>query len=171
MIASPFRFDKELSSADFEFFGRLLLRVSHIDHMIANCLKLLLRLDDDEAVVMIFPLSTDHRLQRIRKLVSRTPLPTQRAEAAFAELDKMMEKIRTVRTNVAHGVLTGEKDFLLRSKERVLTKAQIFESEEIINYAAIMALTLRHELGEADPDYRPPNSLPDRPKVPEFLQS
>jgi hypothetical protein len=42
MLASPFRFDKELSSDDFEKLGRLSLRWSHIDHMMANCLKVLL---------------------------------------------------------------------------------------------------------------------------------
>ncbi len=171
MLDSPFRFEKELSSEDFEFFGRLLLRVSHIEHMIANCLKLLLRLNDDEAVVMIFPLTTRNRLERIRKVVAKTPLPTDRAKAAFAELEKMMEKIPTVRNNVVHGVLMGEQDFLLRSHERVLTKAQIFESEEIVNYAAIMALTLRHELGDPDPAYQPPDPLPNRPNIPEFLRS
>jgi hypothetical protein len=87
--------------------------------MIANCLKCLLHLSDDEAVIMIFPLTTPNRIERMRKLVAKSPLPTDRAKAAFAELVEMMKRIPTVRNNVAHGVLTGEQDFLLRSQERV----------------------------------------------------
>jgi hypothetical protein len=63
MLTSPFRFDKELSSEDFERLGRLSLRWSHIDHMLANCLKILLRLDDNQARIMIFPLTSELRLQ------------------------------------------------------------------------------------------------------------
>jgi CO/xanthine dehydrogenase Mo-binding subunit len=36
--------------------------------------------------------------------------------------------------------------------------------------AGVLALTLRHELGERDPAYDPPEPLPDRPSVPEFLR-
>ena len=68
MLASPFRFDKELSSDDFERLGRLSLRWSHIDHMIANCLKVLLGLNEDQARIMIFPLTSELRLQRIEEL-------------------------------------------------------------------------------------------------------
>jgi hypothetical protein len=42
--------------------------------------------------------------------------------------------------------------------------------EEITNYAGILALTLRHELGKRDPSYDPPDPLPARPSVPEFLK-
>ena len=45
----------------------------------------------------------------------------------------------------------------MRSNDRTFTKEQIFESEELTNYAGILALTLRHELGEQDPAYNPPD--------------
>jgi hypothetical protein len=74
-----------------------------------------------------------------------------------------------VRNNVVHAVLI-EEEFILRSKTRTFTKEQTFETEELTNYASVLALTLRHEVGERDPAYRPPDPLPDRPAVPEFLK-
>jgi hypothetical protein len=46
----------------------------------------------------------------------------------------------------------------------------VMSDEEITNYAGILALTLRHELGKRDPSYDPPDPLPARPSVPEFLK-
>jgi hypothetical protein len=169
MLTSPFRFDTELSKEDFERLGRLSLRWSHIDHMIANCLKVLLGLDEAQAKIMIFPLTADLRVQKIEKLVKLKPLPSPKATKAFQELRKVMEGIKAVRNNVIHAVLI-EHAFTLRSKERTFTKEQIFEIEELTNYAGVLALTLRHEIGERDPDYDPPDPLPDRPSVPEFLR-
>ena len=170
MIASPFRFDTELSSEDFERLGRLSLRWSHIDHMIANCLKLQLGLDEDQARAMIFPLSTELRLQRMNELAKLKALPSDKAANIFQELCAMMKGIRAIRTNVVHAVLI-EGGFTLRSKkDRAFTKQQIFDAEELTNYVSILALTLRHELGERDPAYDPPDPLPDRPPVPEFLK-
>jgi hypothetical protein len=81
-----------------------------------------------------------------------------------------MRGIRAVRNNVVHAVLI-EEEFKMRSNDRTFTKEQIFESEELTNYAGILALTLRHELGEQDPAYNPPDPLPSRPVVPDFLKS
>ena len=171
MITSPFRFDTELSSADFEKLGRLLLRGSHIDHMIANCLKLQLNPDEDQAKVMIFPLTTELRLQRMNELAKLKALPSGKAANAFQQLRVVMKGIKAIRTNVVHAVLI-KGDFTLRSKgDRTFTMEQIFESEELTNDAGILALTLRHELGEPDPDYSPPDPLPVRPPVPAFLKS
>jgi hypothetical protein len=170
MITSPFRFDTELSSGDFERLGRLLLRWSHIDHLIANCLKLQLGLDEDQARVMIFPLSTELRLQRMNELAKLKALPSDKAANVFQKLYAVMKGIRAIRTNVAHAVLI-EGDFVLRSKKnRAFTKEEIFESEELTNYADILALTLRHELGEPGPAYGPPNPLPNSPSIPDFLK-
>ena len=83
MLASPFRFDKELSPEDFERLGRLLLRWSHIDHMIANCLKLQLGLDEDQARLMIFPLSTELRLQRMNSSQSLKLYRRVRPQTSF----------------------------------------------------------------------------------------
>ena len=75
--------------------------------MIANCLKLQLELDEDQARVMIFPLSTELRLQRMNELAKLKALPSDKATKAFQELCAVMKGIRAVRTNVAHAVLIG----------------------------------------------------------------
>jgi hypothetical protein len=159
MLTSPFRFDGELSAKEFERLGRLSLRWSHIDHMIANCLKIILRLDEDQARIMIFPLTADARLQRIEALTKLNPLPSDKATRAFEELRAVMKGIQAIRNNVVHAVLI-EGEFIMRSKGRTFTKEQIFETEELTNYAGILALTLRHELGERDPLYNPPDPCP-----------
>jgi hypothetical protein len=58
MIPSPFWFEGKLTPEDYQKLGKLSLRWSHIDHLIANCLKKLLRLTDDEA--RLVGLSTQH---------------------------------------------------------------------------------------------------------------
>jgi hypothetical protein len=166
VLASPFRFDTQLSSEDFEKLGRLAMRWSHIDHMIANCLKRQLGLDDDQARIMIFPLSTEVRLQRMKALGFQSAKATE----VFRELSAVMKGIRTIRNNVAHAVWIDGR-FMLRSKEdRAFGKEEIFEVEELTNYVGILALTLRNELGEADPEYKPPDPLPERPPIPGFLK-
>jgi hypothetical protein len=57
MISSPFWFEDKLASEDYQKLGKLSLRWSHIDHLIANCLKKLLRLTDDEAPLWSFRLT------------------------------------------------------------------------------------------------------------------
>jgi len=142
--------------------------------MIANCLKRQLRLSDDEARIVIFPLNTDQRLQRMRALQKLTPLPTPTAKHAFDELELTMKGLKVVRTNVVHAVIMPASDiadptFELRSHSRRFTKAQVLETEELTNYAAHAACVLRHELGDIDPNSTP-DPLPGRPAIPEFLQ-
>jgi hypothetical protein len=50
------------------------------------------------------------------------------------------------------------------------TKARIFQTEELTNYAAHAALVLRHSLDEKDSAGAPP-PLPERPDIPELLRS
>jgi hypothetical protein len=173
MIPSPFRFETDLTPEDFQKLGKLSLRWSHIDHVIANCLKRLLRLSDDEAVVVVFPLTTDHRLQRIRALSKLNPLPTEAARQAFDELQLMMKGLQAVRNAVAHAVIMNHAGadpvFELRSHRRLFTKAEVFECEELTNYVAHAALILRHELGDKDPAGAP-SQLPDAPPIPICLQ-
>jgi hypothetical protein len=174
MIPSPFWFEGKLTPEDYQKLGKLSLRWSHIDHLIANCLKKLLRLTDDEARLVVFPLSTDIRLARMRDLQELNPLPTQAAKQAFDELDRVMKGLQAVRNNVIHAVLmyadgTDAPIFELRSRSRGYTKAQVFETEELTNYAAHAALVLRHELGDKDPAGAP-GPLPARPQIPVFLK-
>jgi hypothetical protein len=68
MIESPFRYEPNFAAKDYETLGKVMLRWSHIDHVIANCLKRLLRLSEDEGQVIVFQLDSKVRLDRIRKL-------------------------------------------------------------------------------------------------------
>jgi hypothetical protein len=173
VISSPFRFETNLTAEDFQKIGQLSLRWSHTEHIIANCLKVMLRLTDDESVVMVFPLGLDMRLRRIDVLRKRNPL-SPRANAAFDELKWAMEGLKQIRNTVIHAVMLddarGDAVMLLRSKGRSLAKAQVFDSEELTNYAALAALIIRHELGEKDPPFEPP-PLPSRPTIPESLRA
>jgi hypothetical protein len=174
MIQTPFRFEKQFTSSDFEILGRLSLRWSHIDHTAGNCLRVLLRLNPDEAVTMVFSLSSESRLRRIKELIEIKPVSAE-AVHFFRELDAVMKGIRSVRNNVIHAVLFwagSTQQFHLRSKLRTYSKDQIFQAEELTNYAAHAVLNLRHALGKRDfdPDEIPP-PLPERPEIPEFLRS
>jgi hypothetical protein len=172
MIPSPFWFEDSLTAEDYQKLGKFSLRWSHIDHLIANCLKKMLCLSDDEARIVVFPLNAATRLQRIRELQKLNSLPTQAAQHAFDELDEMMDLLRPVRNNVIHAVIMyvdGAPIFELRSHGRQLTKEEVFETEELTNYAAQAAWVLRHELGDKDPN-RAPDALPTRPPIPDFLK-
>jgi hypothetical protein len=144
-------------------------RWSHIDHVLANCLKRLLRLEDDEAQVVVFQLTADQRFDRILELDKLKPLRKKKAARALEELCLLMGGLRQVRNNVAHAVLmhdgTAYQIFASRKTLRTFTKAQILETEELTNYTAHAALVLRDELGDKDPAGAP-GPLPARPKYP-----
>jgi hypothetical protein len=171
MIKSPFRYEKNFTAEDYETLGKLSLRWSHIDHVLANCLKRLLRVKDDEAQAIVFQLAADYRFDRILELDKLKPLRKKKAVRALEELCLLMGGLRQVRNNVAHAVLMpGEADQILESRKtrRGFTKTQIFATEELTNYAAHAALVLRHELGDKDPA-NAPGPLPRRPQIPDWF--
>ena len=67
MIPSPYRFEPTFTDAEYAKLGVLALRWSHIEHILGNCLKVLLRLTDEEAIVIVFPM----RRMRIRPITGR----------------------------------------------------------------------------------------------------
>jgi hypothetical protein len=152
MIRSPFRYEDNFTREDYETLGKLSLRWSHIDHVIANCLI---------------------RFDRILELEKLKPLRKKKAAHALGELCLLMQGLRQVRNNVAHAVLmadgTADQIFESRKTRRVFTKAQIFATEEITNYAAHAALVLRDELGDKDPAGAP-GPLPPRPSIPRWFE-
>ncbi len=174
MIPVPFSIEPELTAEEFCRIGQLTLRWSHIDHIIGNSLKATLGLSDEQAIVMVFSLTTDARLDRLKNLFEITK-PDDAAKAALNELLPSMKGIQYVRNNVIHGtVIDDTKEghiFHLRSKDRTLTKAEIFSIEELTNYAGHCALALRYGLGLAN--VRPGHvyTLPGRPEIPDFLRS
>jgi hypothetical protein len=172
MIKSPFRYEKSFTAKDYERLGKLSLRWSHIDHVLANCLKRLLRLEDDEAQVVVFQLTADQRFDRILELDKLKRSLNEKAGRALEELCFLMGGLRQVRNNVAHAVLmhdgTAYQIFESRKTLRKFTKAQILETEELTNYTAHAALVLRDELGDKDPAGAP-GPLPARPKIPAWF--
>jgi hypothetical protein len=172
MIASPYNFEPLISDQDLAKLGILALRWSHIEHVLANCLKTMLRLSDEEAVVVVFPLGLEQRINRIRELSQINPL-IPHAQAAFEELRVVMKGIQYVRNSVVHSIVVADDEeghvFHLRSKMRTLTKAQVFSIEEWTNYAAHLAQALRYALGFKNQPEPMLYTWPDRPTIPEFL--
>ena len=172
MIPSPFRYEANFKAEDYQTLGKLSLRWSHIDHVIANCLKRLLRLKEDEAQLIVFQLSADAQFERILALEKLKPLRKKAAAHALGELCLVMKGLRQVRNNVAHAVLkddgTAGQIFESRKTKRTFTKVQIFATEELTNYAAHAALVLRDKLGEKDPAGAP-GPLPARPQIPSWF--
>jgi len=173
MIETPFNFEPNLLPEEYQKLGQLSLRWSHIEHVIGNCLKVMLRLSEDEAIVIVFPASLELRLRKMKELAEINELNPD-AQRAHDEIQLVMKGIQYVRNNVVHAVVIpetdGEHTFHLRSKKRSLTKEQIFSTEELTNYAAHAALSLRYALGHKQlaPGARYP--LPDRPEIPKFLR-
>src|SRR5450631_1399373 len=172
MIESPFIFESLMSDETLAKLGTLTLRWSHIEHALANCLKNILRLSEKEALIVIFPLSLDMRLNRIQELSEIKPL-IPHAQAAFDELRIVMRGIQYVRNSVVHSVIIlDDKDghaFHLRSKTRTLTTDQVFGIEEWTNYAAHLVRALYFALrskGSPEPELY---AWPDRPAIPSFL--
>ena len=166
MIAVPYRFEPDLSAEEFMKLGQLSIRWSHIEHVLGMCLKRLLRLSDDEAIIMVFPLSLDQRLRRMTELAESTPVD-EVALGPLNELKLIMPAIQYVRNNVIHALVTeGDHEFRLHSKQRTLTKAEVFSAEELTNYAAHVTLALRFALGFEFDSSEHSYTLPDRPVIP-----
>jgi hypothetical protein len=102
MIDSPFRYEKNFTPKDYETLGKLSLRWAHIDHVLANCLKRLLRLNDDQAQAIVFQINADFQFDLILKLEELKPLRKKKAAHALDELCFVMKGLRQVRNNVAH---------------------------------------------------------------------
>ncbi len=173
MIETPFRYDPMLPSEDFTKLGQLMLRWSHTEHIIGNCLRVVLGLSLEQAAVVVFPLGADRRISHLTDLALIRPFNAE-ATAALSALKPTMKALQIVRSSIAHGVIADPDDanisFYLRSAGRTLTLQQIFSTEELTNYAAHAAVSLRYALGiKEGPDAW--HALPDRPPIPEFLQS
>ncbi|MES0049271.1 hypothetical protein [Mesorhizobium sp. M0053] len=176
MIPTDFlRYEKILVPEDFQKIGQLTLRWSLIDHTIGNCLRVLLRLTPAEAVHIVFRLGAAERRDRIRELIAINPVSSE-ADFLFKELDALMRAIQPVRNNLVHSILFWTNDgkdpsFHLRSKDKELTKAEVFATEDLTTYGLIAVSNLRYAVGPKDhgPD-EIPLPLPERPEVPEFLR-
>lgn len=171
MIPTPYRFEAGFTATEFEKIGQLALRWSAIEHITTNCLKQMLRLSDEEAIVTIFPLPLERKLNQMTELAAINPI-TPDATMGLNELNKIMRALQYVRNSVIHSIVieetSGDHLFHLRSKRRSLTKQQVFSTEELTNYAAHVVIFLRYALG-GKTIVGEPTPLPDRPDIPEFL--
>jgi hypothetical protein len=170
MIEPPFEY--ALSAQELQKLGELSLTWSHTEQLIGHCLRNLLRLSGEEAVIVVFPLPLEQRLRRVKELADLAPM-SEHMKASLEELLTIMPAIQLVRNNVAHAVLIHDtKDgvlFHLSSKDRTLTKKQIFESEELTNYACHVAMSLRFSLpAMSESGWHKP--LPERPAIPDYLR-
>lgn len=172
MLESPFRYQVWFKPAEYQKVGELAMQWSSIEHVIGNCLKALLKLTDDEALILIFPLPVERLLNHLKELCAIRPIKDE-ARIALDELIDVMRGIQYVRNTVVHGIAVGlppgEYAFRLHSKQREIAKDHIFATEELTAYAAHAALALRFALGfQENPDAR--HTLPGRPEIPEFLR-
>jgi hypothetical protein len=170
MIPIPWNFEPNLTDAEFQTIGRFACRWAMIDNTLANCLRAILKMEPEEATVMIFPLTQDIRMQRIEAL-SKLHIMNQDQIALFLELKPLIRAMQFLRTTVLHGIADSQTgDFLLRSKLRRVGKDELFQCEDLINYAAHVTLAFRFALGDAGKAWPPvPYALPDRPPIPDFL--
>jgi hypothetical protein len=172
-ITSPYRFEGRMTTEEFAKIGQFACRWSQIEHTIGNCLRRLLDMDPKPAQVMVFPLSLDQRMDRIKRLAGiKGVTPYQRA--LLNELKPLVKAMQYLRNQVLHGVVVdhfdGEEPFFhLRSKGRDLEKIELFECEDLINYTAHVTQAFRFTLGEKDDPVGHSYQLPPRPPVPDFL--
>jgi hypothetical protein len=173
MIRTPYSFEANFSSEEFETFGKFAVRWSHIEHTIANCLRVLLRFDPKQASVMIYPLSLDTRMSRITEHIKLRPLEANQL-TLFEELKPLIRAMQYLRNTVFHGTLVDlfsadEPFWHLRSKDRTITKSQFFACEDLVNYTAHITEAFRLSLGDKADDRGSNYALPGRPPIPDFL--
>src|SRR5450759_477925 len=173
MIETPYSFEAELTDHEFQKIGQFACRWSVIEHQIGNCLRRLLDLTPKQATSLIFPMSLDVRMQRIESLAKNPPMSVMQV-ALFQELKQLVKAMRYLRTNVLHGIFIDlgnqEPYFHLRSKGHMVTKAQLFSCEDLINYTSHVTQAFRLTLGEKEDPRAHDYALPRRPAIPEFLR-
>lgn len=183
MLDTPFLFGPPITDVQYQTLGKLMVKWSTIDHVLANCLRAIMKQTEEEAVITIFPMSSAQRLDLIKKLrhIARPsggqPLNSD-AQAAIDALCFILPKLRAVRNNVAHAIpmRDGENDAAIilhnraRGRDQSITLDEVFSTEEVTNYAAHAVVSLRYAIGlaGADPQQRYP--LPAQPALPPILQ-
>jgi len=152
------------------------MRWALIEHMIGNCLRVMLGMEMQPATIMIFPLNLDTRMTRISKLAKQRFL-TGYQLALLAELRPLIKAMQYLRNTTLHGVVTSFGDdpdqtyFHLRSKGRNLNRSELFSCEDLINYTAHVTQAFRLSLGDKTYEGHEGHTyvLPHRPHIPEFL--
>ena len=152
MIPVPYRFEPNFSAEEFQKLGQFASRWAHIENIIGHCLRQMMGMSPEHAGFMIFPLSLDARMRNIAVLVRQSPLGAEQNEY-YEELKPLITAMQYIRNTALHGIVVSndpaddEPFFYLRSRDRSVTKAQLFGCEDLINYAAHVALAFRLSLG------------------------
>jgi hypothetical protein len=173
MINSPYKFEDAVTAEQYQKLGYLSLKWSTLAYVVGDTLAAKLRLTEDEATAVVFPMSLEGRMNLLKRLFAITP-PSKEAATLFAELQCCVRALQVVRNNVAHALLTkNEKEVSvwLRSKQRTFTLEQVFSTEELTNYAGHVFKHLRAALKLQKARSPATTPLPGRPQIPKFLQS
>lgn len=176
MIKTPYHFEANLSDQEFQKIGQFACRWALIEHTIGNYLRVMLEMGPEPATIMIFPLSLDLQMRRIRELAKQRFL-TGYQLALLAELRPLIKAMQYLRNTTLHGVAVNLGDdpdqtyFNLQSKGRNLTRGELFSCEDLINYTAHVTQAFRLSLGDKTYEGHEGHTyeLPHRPHIPEFL--
>jgi len=176
VIKTPYHFEANLSDQEFQKIGQFACRWAFIEHMIGNCLRVMLKMEmEPDATVMIFPLSLETRMTRISKLAKQRFL-TGYQLAVLAELRPLIKAMQYLRSTVLHGIVTsfGDDDdphFHLRSHSRNVNIKDLFACDDLIKYTAHVTEAFRLSLGDKTIEGHEGHTyeLPRRPHIPEFL--
>ena len=153
----------ELPNEDYQRLGRLTLSVSRLEALLGHCLKHTLRQTDEEAKLIVLPLSLTVRMDWLRKL---TP-PSELGKDLVLELDTLLRPIVEMRNSVIHGLVafvtaTGDFHFMNPKNRKTVPVRDMAMLQELVDYAYSVALNLRDE---TCPSIAPPE-IGDRPSLP-----
>ena len=135
--------------------------------MLAHGLGVMLNLDAEQATALTFPMPLDRKIAWIGTLVEGRAFDT--IKPIVSELKAVINKVQSMRNTVIHGILlapTDERDdvaFYLRSKERIIPAKDVWDAEEVTNYACHVAAHFCWSLAEPHNAAKLFAALPDRP--------
>jgi hypothetical protein len=107
-------------------------------------------------------------MEKLKRITAQRANLSKDSQGYFDELKPLIEGLAYVRANVVHavpGVDHANFTFNRRSHQNDLTKDQVLSTEEIMNYASHLVIALVASLYDQDVP-----SVPDRPKIPDFLR-
>jgi hypothetical protein len=175
MIKTPYHFEADLSDQDFQKVGQFACRWALMEHTIANCLRVMLGMEMEEAREKVFSLTLHQRMEQISKRAEQRLTGYQLA--VLAELQPLIKAVRYLRNTVLHGVVTSFGDdpdqtfFHLRSHLRDINIKELFACDDLVKYTAHVTQAFRLSLGDKTYEGHEGHTyaLPRRPHIPEFL--
>lgn len=174
MLETPFDFEAKITPEEYHKLGRFVMRCALIEQIIGNCLKVMLRLTDEQALLVVFDWTFSKKIDMLRDVGATVKL-NARGRAALDEFLAVIRAIQFVRNNAVHGVFyedpAGKRVLRRRPKDIEQALEEVFETEELSIYAAHAIYSLRFALGFKKGAIRARFALPQRPAVPGFLRT